>query len=335
MRIGLVISIALHATLIGWALFSITATRPLGKPTEVPLAVEMLTVAEFENMRRGDTRAKTVESAAKAPEKKLPKDKAQTTSVAALPPKKEEPKKEEPKKEEPKKEEKKAEPKKEEPKKEPDPIAEVLKKEEPKKEEKKKEEPKKEEKKEAKKEEPKKKDEPKKKAPEKKAAKKEKKKDVVDEIEKALLNLDPNATDAPEGKKKTADASPSKKSATTIGTSSGEGSALTTTEANMLIGMITGKIRAMGCWNINAGGVGAGDIVVRLKFSLSRTGDIEGEPYVLNPENSAEFQRAAMAAVIAIKQCAPYDMLPPDKYENGWRQVTLNFDPTRFAAGGF
>ena len=94
-------------------------------------------------------------------------------------------------------------------------------------------------------------------------------------------------------------------------------------EASMLLGMIVGKVKA--CWNIQAGGESAAGQVPRIQFDLNRDGSLRGEPRVVNPQSSPHFQLAADAAKSAVIRCQNYD-LPPDKYDL-WKRVTLDFDP--------
>ena len=51
-----------------------------------------------------------------------------------------------------------------------------------------------------------------------------------------------------------------------------------------------------------------------------------GSPAVINRQGSSSFQLASEAATRAIMQCQPFDM-PADKYDGGWAEVELNFDP--------
>ena len=81
------------------------------------------------------------------------------------------------------------------------------------------------------------------------------------------------------------------------------------------------------CWNIPAGAADAGDLRVSVKFRLDRTGELEGSPEVINGGGSAGVERAAAeAARRAVARCAPYT-LPVDKYET-WAEVIVNFDPS-------
>jgi outer membrane biosynthesis protein TonB len=81
------------------------------------------------------------------------------------------------------------------------------------------------------------------------------------------------------------------------------------------------------CWNIPAGAVDAGDLRVSVKFKLDRSGSLEGSPEIIAGGGSAGVERAAAeAARRAVSRCAPYT-LPAEKYE-AWADVIVNFDPS-------
>jgi colicin import membrane protein len=69
-------------------------------------------------------------------------------------------------------------------------------------------------------------------------------------------------------------------------------------------------------------------MVVKVEVKLSQSGDLLGEPRVVNNNPSPVFQDAAASAKRALVQCAPYT-LPPDKYAGGWEHMILTFDPAR------
>lgn len=110
------------------------------------------------------------------------------------------------------------------------------------------------------------------------------------------------------------------------GAPEGKDTKLTASEASMLIGMITGKVKQ--CWNINAGMDGAAQLIPRVEFELNRDGSVRGMPKVINSSPSPQFQDAANGAVRAIIQCQPYTGLPPERYDN-WEVVRLTFDPSQ------
>lgn len=333
MRTGVIVSIVAHLALLAWALYSVAATRTLEPLTDVPVNVDLVSIADVPNIRQGDKKAKTEATKGEKDKTKQTANptKAKNDRVAVVAPtrkeevkakdpekkeevKVEEPKKEEPKKEEPKKEEPKLEPKKEE-----------VKKEEPKTEtatvpEKKKEEPKKEE--------PKKvaaKDEPKK---DKKAVKAAKELDV-DSIEKLLQDKPPDAAAKAETTK--AAEKPKEKPKLQIGAENGSGDALTISEKQALVAALRNQIKR--CWNPPGGQTGAEMMTVRLNIELAQDGSLKGMPRTLNREASPLFLIAEESAVRAVYDCQPYDL--PQEHYTTWRSVNFKFDPTEMMGSGF
>lgn len=81
------------------------------------------------------------------------------------------------------------------------------------------------------------------------------------------------------------------------------------------------------CWNIPAGAADGGNLRVSVKFKLDRSGALEGSPEIISGGGSAGVERAAAeAARRAVSRCSPYN-LPAEKYE-AWADVIVNFDPS-------
>lgn len=85
------------------------------------------------------------------------------------------------------------------------------------------------------------------------------------------------------------------------------------------------------CWNPPVGAVGAEDLKVRVRFSLSQNGQVSSSPEVLNSNGNPAFGAASSSAVRAIMRCQPYS-LPIAKYE-AWQEVIINFDPREMLGG--
>lgn len=62
---------------------------------------------------------------------------------------------------------------------------------------------------------------------------------------------------------------------------------------------------------------------VRLEFKLKPSGELDGEPRVLNSPDGKAAEALAQSAIRAVQRCAPYS-LPVAKYES-WRQIVINF----------
>ena len=79
------------------------------------------------------------------------------------------------------------------------------------------------------------------------------------------------------------------------------------------------------CWDLLPAQIEA-NLSVRLLVSLNPDGSVAGLPQVLQQDNSAIGIATARAAVTAVRNCGPY-RLAPEKYES-WRQVDVTFRPS-------
>ena len=85
------------------------------------------------------------------------------------------------------------------------------------------------------------------------------------------------------------------------------------------------------CWTPPVGGLGAEDIVVKLRIELNKDGTLARAPSLANNTSSPFFTAAAESAMRAVLQCQPYTM-PAEKFTQ-WRDMLLNFDPRRMYGG--
>jgi hypothetical protein len=85
------------------------------------------------------------------------------------------------------------------------------------------------------------------------------------------------------------------------------------------------------CWTPPVGGLGAEDLVVKLRIELKQDGSLARAPQVANSGSSPFFMAAADSATRAVLQCQPYSM-PPEKFSQ-WRDMLLNFDPRQMYGG--
>ena len=85
------------------------------------------------------------------------------------------------------------------------------------------------------------------------------------------------------------------------------------------------------CWSPPVGAAGASDLAVRLKISLTRSGEVDQRPEVLNSSANPSFGIAAESARRAVLRCQPYTM-PAAKHDL-WREVIINFDPRDLLGG--
>lgn len=88
MYFGLLVSVVLHATLLGWTVVSIQSTPELKMPEVEPVAVEMISPAELTRLTRGSRRATLKEARAKdSPEvEATPKESSRPRPPVAQPP---------------------------------------------------------------------------------------------------------------------------------------------------------------------------------------------------------------------------------------------------------
>ena len=344
MRFGLPISIALHLAILVWATISIgSATVPI-VPEPTPMAVEMLTSAEFSNIRKGSETSKVKTTAAK-PKDGEPADAppVKAKRVAEVTPKAEPepPKPEPPKLEPPKPVASKPEPPKPQPPK-PDPIAEQLAKPDPKTPDPPKAEPPKPDPiaEQLTKPAPKKPDPPKAdpiaeqlkkvaaldppKAP-KKAPPKKKSLDIS-KLQAQINQLPDAAPDA--GSDATPDPAAATKAAA-IGVKKPTGTQLSATEQQMFSSIFSAKVRE--CWTVLAGASDGQDLVVPVSFDLTPDGRLQADATVTGGNPSPQFSLAAENVVRAIRQCEPYN-LPPDLYDK-WRHWDITFDPRAMFGG--
>ncbi len=106
----------------------------------------------------------------------------------------------------------------------------------------------------------------------------------------------------------------------------GEGSKLTASDEAIF------KAAMARCWNVNIGAPNPERLKVQISFMLKRDGSLVGPPKVknegeINRSGDQHWQAAKQAAVRAVLDCAPYDLLPVERYET-WQIVELNFDPS-------
>jgi outer membrane biosynthesis protein TonB len=85
------------------------------------------------------------------------------------------------------------------------------------------------------------------------------------------------------------------------------------------------------CWTPPVGGLGAEEIVVKLRIELNKDGTLVRPPAIASAGSSPFFTAAADSAMRAVFQCQPYTM-PAEKYGQ-WRDMLLNFDPRRMYGG--
>jgi outer membrane biosynthesis protein TonB len=85
-------------------------------------------------------------------------------------------------------------------------------------------------------------------------------------------------------------------------------------------------------YNPPSGGTDSASIVTTLNITMARDGSVSSVEVVghrgVNDANSAYVKQADDAAIRAVRRSSPLK-LPPDLYEGGWENITLNFSPAQ------
>ena len=87
------------------------------------------------------------------------------------------------------------------------------------------------------------------------------------------------------------------------------------------------------CWSVAAGAREAQNLRVTIRVFLNQDGSLGRPPEIVDEARMGRtgeeaFRAAAESARRAVQRCAPYRMLPANKYDI-WREVELTFDPAR------
>lgn len=328
--LGFVLSVALHGALLMWAALEILGTSKLPEPAAPTIEAEIITISEFTKLKQGDPEAKQLKA------KKTADEEPKTAKKEAPKPKPELPKPPPPAAEPPPPTPPESAEAPPPPK--TDPIAEAIDSSAPPlpvperdeaAERKKKAELQKKIREEQRKKaeaERKKEAERKRKAAEakrreeerKKKAEKEKKEDFSRRMA-ALLDKTPEER----GAKRSGTSESTDYTGPTAGERQGQGDQLTAREEDLLKGRISAQLRD--CWRLPGGGGGIENAVVKVRWRLSKSGDLEGAPQVVGGSSDPLVRIAGEAAVRAVTCAAPFD-LPADLYAS-WQEITWEFDP--------
>jgi len=92
------------------------------------------------------------------------------------------------------------------------------------------------------------------------------------------------------------------------------------------------KARLYQCWNPPRGVREARNLRVVVKINLNQDGSLAGAPRIVGGGFDPLGQIAAESAVRAVQICAPFDILPPEKY-HVWREIDFTFDPSEMLGG--
>ncbi len=138
------------------------------------------------------------------------------------------------------------------------------------------------------------------------------------EKQKALLDKDPTK----KGQQAAGTSQTSKETGLEAGTKTGKDLVLSAREQDLIAGQI--KAQLTRCAKMPGGGGGIDTPVVTVQWHVREDGSLDGEPVVLQPQNTPLFRIAAEASLNAVRNCSPLD-LPADKYA-AWSKITWDFD---------
>lgn len=80
------------------------------------------------------------------------------------------------------------------------------------------------------------------------------------------------------------------------------------------------------CWRRLPGMADSDDLAVSITLRLTPAGELDGDPIVVSSNNTAAGRAAESRAYRAVLRCAPYNA-PADKYE-AWADIQFNFRPS-------
>jgi colicin import membrane protein len=144
-----------------------------------------------------------------------------------------------------------------------------------------------------------------------------------DAIEKqlALLDRDPR-------KKNAAAATPPPESETkqkgpTLGAPEGRDQKISASELAMIGQIIRSCVASK--WNVLSGGISAQETLVKIRLRFNPDGTLNRAPEVMNPQSTSYFVAISESAVRAVQDCEPFN-LPSPRYEV-WKDIVINFQP--------
>ena len=111
-----------------------------------------------------------------------------------------------------------------------------------------------------------------------------------------------------------------------LGTARGNSATLSQSELDAL------RARLTKLWNLQAGTEKPEELIVDIRVRLTPEKRLAAQPEIVSRCTSSRCQAAADAAVRAVLQGQPFDMLQPATYEQ-WRDMIVTFDPRQMFRG--
>lgn len=104
-----------------------------------------------------------------------------------------------------------------------------------------------------------------------------------------------------------------------LGAPSGQAATLTQSEQAALAAAMRQ------CWFPPPGAMNVPGLTVQVSVTLNQDGSV-ASVQIISPITDELVRSTAFAAQRAVERCAPYTILPPEKYES-WRNIDVTFDP--------
>lgn len=111
-----------------------------------------------------------------------------------------------------------------------------------------------------------------------------------------------------------------------LGSSRGTAQTLSQSELDAL------RARLTKLWNVQAGTERPEELIVDIRIRLTPDRRLAGPPEIVSHGSSLRYRAAADAAMRAVLQAQPYDMLQPGTYEQ-WKDMIVTFDPRQMFNG--
>ena len=92
--------------------------------------------------------------------------------------------------------------------------------------------------------------------------------------------------------------------------------------------------RAMArCWNVPAGAKDAANLIINVRMTLAPDGSVVNVQLEDSTFGKSDFWRAAAdSAIRAVRICSPYSDLPRERYV-AWKEITMTFNPREMLGG--
>ncbi|MBN8976707.1 MAG: protein TolA [Xanthobacteraceae bacterium] len=115
-------------------------------------------------------------------------------------------------------------------------------------------------------------------------------------------------------------------STASLGAAHGTAATLSQSELDAL------RARLTKLWNVQAGSEHPEELIVDIRIRLTPDKRLAAPPEVVSRGSSPRYRAAADAAMRAVLQAQPYDMLRPGTYEQ-WKDMIVTFDPRQMFNG--